>query len=88
MLDVLGEPVSYTPKGGSLETITAVFEYEYVDPDGKGFASLYPVASCKSSDGTFQEGDVFVVDSTTYGVIAVEPDSDGMTKCILGKRSG
>lgn len=86
IIDVLGESVLYTPVGGSQKTITAIFENEYIDPDGQGFSSLYPVVSVKTSDGTFKEGDLFVVESIQYGVIAPEPDSDGMTKCILGKR--
>jgi len=87
IIDALGEPVSYTPSGGDLVTITGVFESEYYDATGAGFASLVPIMSVKSSSGTFREGDVFVIESTTYGVVAVEIDSDGLSKCILEKRS-
>lgn len=88
MINALGEPVSYTPVGSASKTLTGIFESEYVDTDGNGFASLMPVVSVKTSDGTFREGDLFTIESITYGVISTEPDSDGLTKCILGKRSG
>ena len=84
IIDALGEPVGYTPKGGSLVTITAVFESEYIEQ--QNMAGMMPTMAVKSSDGTFQEGDVFRVDSVNYAVVVTEPDEDGQTKCFLEKR--
>lgn len=88
IVDALGEPVSFTPAGGSETIISGIFEIEPVETSpGTGVMTNAVFMSVKKSDGPFSEGDRFVVDSVTYGVVDTEEDQDDLITCLLERRS-
>ncbi len=88
IVDNLGEPVSFTPAGGSETMISGIFEIEPVETSpGTGVMTNAVFMSVKKSDGPFNEGDQFVIDSITYGVFDTEEDQDGLITCLLERRS-
>lgn len=86
LMEVFGEPVSYTLAGGPTLAITAVFDEAYTpvqligDPD---VTSAHPVLGVRASefpanwDAKNAQGDTFVVRGRTYVVRTGKPDSHG-----------
>ena len=84
--DVLGEAVSYTPKGGSAKSITGVFrdaaERLEVGPDGMPVATFRPLLRVWQSDvSTPGEGDTFTLGAKSYRVVEVEKTGHDSADC-------
>lgn len=73
-----GVAATYTPSGGSGSSIDVILNREYVSiggPSQVGVESFAPVVYCRASDvSSIAQGDTFLIDSTTYTVVGVEPD--------------
>ena len=67
---------------GTTATITALLRNEYVEVevDGEvGVESSAPFITCRSSDvPSIAQGDTIAVSGTTYTVVEVMPDNEGM----------
>ena len=67
---------------GSTSTITALLRNEYVEVEVEGevgVESSAPFIACRSSDvPNIQQGDTIRVSGTTYTVVEVMPDNEGM----------
>ena len=67
---------------GSPSTITALLRNEYVEVEVEGevgVESSAPFIACRSSDvPNIQQGDTIQVSGTTYTVVEVMPDNEGM----------
>lgn len=89
LMEVFGEPVTYTPAGGSPISLTAVFDEAYTpvqlvaDPS---VMSVMPVLGVQLSqmpvgyDPENAQGDQFTVRGHTYVVKAGKPDSHGAAR--------
>ena len=84
--DTHGTSVSYTPVGGSSNTIVGIFnnEYELVDVGETGVEASLPILTVKTSDvPNLAQGDSFVIGSTTYKSVVNRPDGTGVTEIQL-----
>ncbi len=83
-----GFAVAATYQGAS--TVNGIFDNEYFEDtvgQGAGAESTRPVFVCKASDvPTVAHGHTLLIGATTYHVIAVEPDGQGMTRLVLEKQ--
>ncbi len=88
-VDTLGEPVTYTPAGGSPVTIQAIWTETTIDAVvGEGIASDVAVTtlSVRAEDVTPAEGDTVtrLADSKAMSVSTpILPDGKGMIRCNL-----
>lgn len=86
LLTELGDPVTYTPSGGSPATIYGtVDDEETVEPMGDAAViGSIPAIKCRTSDltGTVKGGTI-LHDGTTYNITEVLPDRTGMTDLSL-----
>ena len=87
-LDLLAdhETVIWTPTGGSAKTVPGVFDREYLSTEfgDTDIDTRQPMVLCRSCDiETAAQGDSVEYDSTTYTVVGVEPDGQGMTMLVL-----
>lgn len=93
-----GEQVTYTPAGGSAQSINVVLNQEYIDIDTAGLPvqGYQPVAMAKTSDipsiafgDTIAASAIKSLDGTTikaatnYKVINFQHDNVGMTSLLL-----
>jgi hypothetical protein len=94
LIGVFGEPVTYTPKGGSPFALQAVFDQGYksldlLGADDPGLSTANPVAGVRVSDFPSPvfptQGDSVRVaqDGVLYLVMNVEPDGKGGAKLEL-----
>lgn len=86
LMDVFGEPVTYTPAGGSPLSITAIFDEAYTpvqlvaDPEVN---AVMPVLGVQLSqfpagfDPRNAQGDTFIARGKSYVVKNGKPDSHG-----------
>lgn len=87
MLADFGVSVAYTPVGGTVKTITVIFDNEHIPVDAGGnvpFSLQQPKALCRTADltGTV-EGGQMIINSTTYVIRVIMPDGTGMTEVML-----
>ena len=77
--------------GSTSTTLYCIFDSEYSTPATIGIievSSAEPRAVCQSSDvATAAVGSTFTVNSTTYYIKEIQPDSTGMTTLILSQDS-
>jgi hypothetical protein len=90
MLADFGVTVSYTLTGSSAKNITCIFDNDVQEIDAGGavtFAVEVPRLLCRTSDiATAAEGDTAVISATTYSVLSVFRDGQGMTELRLEKQ--
>jgi hypothetical protein len=83
MLSDFGVPGTYTPDGGSPTEITVLFDKPYIGVGSGGevvVESSNPTAYCKTTDvSDADHAATLVINSTTYNVVGVQPDGDGLT---------
>lgn len=91
--DTLGEPVTYTPVGGSARTIQAIWTERTIDvvvgTEAQSDAGVTTL-SVRAEDGTPAEGDTAtrVADGKTMTVTTpILPDGKGMIRCNLAASS-
>ena len=87
---VFGEVVTFTPTGGSAETVTGVFDAEHAFQELMGDATietLRPVVIFRTASlsQTPVRGDSISVRSTDYTVIEIQPDGHGDIVVVLEK---
>lgn len=91
--DTLGEPVTYTPEGGSAVAITAIWTERTIDVVvGSEAQSDAGVTTLKvrAEDVTPAEGDIAVRDAdgkTMVVTTPILPDGKGMIRCNLADLS-
>jgi len=87
LLADFGVTATYTPSGGASSSITVIFDNEFIPVDtgaSVSFAMRQPKALARSADiPNVAEGDILVVNSTTYVIRIVMPDGTGMTELML-----
>ena len=84
--DDFGQSVTYTPNGGGGSSINAIFDQAFFQVDGSTGAleSSQPMVTVLSSDVTgIDHGDTFTIAGTTYNVVGIQPDGQGMTEVLL-----
>jgi hypothetical protein len=90
MLADFGQSITYTVQGGSVATITGIFDNDYAEVDAGGmvgFAMQQPRLMVRTSDvASATEGDTFVVSGVTYLSRVVQDDGTGMTFIVLEKQ--
>lgn len=83
LLADFGENATYTPDGGSPASIMVIFDKPYVGVDTNGevvVESTRPTATCKTSDvSDADHAATLAISGTTYNVVNVQPDGDGLT---------
>jgi hypothetical protein len=89
-LATFGETVAYTPVGGALLSIQAVFDADHVVADaqsGEAVTSVKPAIFLRRADlpAAPKRGDQVVVQGQTYKVIDWQPDSEGGGIAVLHK---
>ncbi len=69
---------------GSSSTITALLQTDYLLEDTGGEVEVEtatPIITARTSDlPSIKKGDTIVISGTTYTVVEVRPDGEGMTK--------
>ena len=72
---------------GSSSTITALLQTDYLmeEVGGEvGVETATPIITARSSDiSNIQQGDTIAISGTTYTIVEVRPDGEGMTKLRL-----
>jgi hypothetical protein len=83
--DVWGESVSYTPNGGSLQTMQGIFTNAWVDIEG--VVTLKPTLRIRLGDLTAlpAKGDAVVIETVNYRVMESRLDAFGGSTLILQK---
>ena len=83
MLLDFGVSATYTSDGGTPVFITVLFDKPYVGVSQGGEAlveSSNPTALCKTLDvGDADHAATLKIKGTTYNVVGVQPDNEGMT---------
>jgi hypothetical protein len=80
------DSASYTPDGGSLSTITGVFDAEYlgVELERFGIDNAMPIFLTSAAQVTgVAAGDALTVGGTDYTITGAEPDGTGMVLLVL-----
>ena len=92
--DEFGDGATYTPVTGSPATFTGIFDAPHtaIDIGEISVSDRRPTFLCRASDVPAgakggNAGDTLLVDGTTYRVIDLEPDGQGMTRIVLGANS-
>lgn len=90
LLADFGVTATYTPSGGSGSSVKVIHDKDFQEADAGGsitFAIEIPRALGKTSDfANAAEGDTLVIDGTTYVILVVMPDGQGMTELRLEKQ--
>ena len=86
--DDMGEVITYTPAGGSAQSITCEWNEAFQRIDlVNGIVSPSPAARIRSADiATPKIGDVAVRAGVTYKMIESQPDGNGFTVLIFKKQ--
>lgn len=90
--DFFGRTATYTAQGTgeTPQTITGIFDKQYIDEAGVaiGVEGNTPVFETKTTSvSSASQGDTLVVGSTTYKVVNVQEDGNGVTMLILEDQS-
>lgn len=90
--DEFGDSAVYTKAAGGSATFTGIFDAPHIAVDiGEiSISDRRPTFLCRTSDipsgaAGGDAGDTLMVDGTTYRVVDLEPDGQGMTRIVLGK---
>ena len=87
--DDFGVAATYTPQGGSAETVNGIFDNDIVEVDAGGgvpMAVRQPRFNCRTADVSGAvDGDALTVNSTAYTIRVVDHDGTGMTTLALEK---
>ena len=90
LLADFGVTATYTPSGGQASTVTVIVDTDFQEADAGGsitFAIEIPRALGKTADfANAAEGDTLVISGTTYVILVVMPDGQGMTELRLEKQ--
>lgn len=90
LLADFGVTATYTPAGGEATTVTVILDTDFQEADAGGsitFAIEIPRVLGKTSDfANAAEGDTLVISGTTYVILVVMPDGQGMTEFRLEKQ--
>ena len=81
-----GREVIYTPQGGSPQTITGLFQNytEMLGSENVDIVFSRPVLSVRTFDiPNIQTGDHIEIDSVSYSIAVIRPDSEGITEIML-----
>ena len=88
-VDDFGTAATYTPAGGSAETVNGIFDNDFVEVDaggGVGVALQQPRFLCRTADvSAAAEGDAIVINTVAYTVRIVQDDGTGITTLVLEK---
>jgi len=80
--DEFGVAATYTVSGGSATTINGIFDdgYEELGEEFGDLESSSPIFTCKTTDvSAVAHGDDLVIGSTSYKIVGVKPDNEGIT---------
>lgn len=82
-----GDPVTYTPAGGSARTVEAIFERNYFsETGGTGIQTESFFLQVVDADlPELATGDAFTISGIVYQAKEIKPDFQGMTEIILRK---
>lgn len=90
--DEFGDSATYTLIAGGGATFTGIFDAPHIAIEfgDVAISDRRPTFLCRTSDvpsGAVggDAGDTLLVDGTTYRIIDLEPDGQGMTRIVLGK---
>lgn len=90
LLADFGVSATYTPAGGDPSTVKVILDTDFQEADAGGsitFAIEIPRAIGKTADfASAAEGDSLVISGTTYTILVVMPDGQGMTELRLEKQ--
>jgi len=85
-----GVVATYNPVSGESSTVKVIFDTDFQEADAGGsitFAIEIPRAIGKTADfASAIEGDSLVISGTTYTILVVMPDGQGMTELRLEKQ--
>lgn len=89
--DEFGDSAVYTKAAGGSATFTGIFDAPHtaIDIGDVSISDRRPTFLCRTADIPVGAvggggGDTLLVDGTTYRVVELEPDGQGMTRIVLG----
>jgi len=92
--DEFGDSATYAISGGGSSLFTGIFDIPHIEVAmwDASSSDRRPTFLCRTSDVPVGAagggaGDTLSVDGTTYKVVDLEPDGQGMTRIVLGANS-
>lgn len=86
IIDALGQEATYFPGDGARNTVTIVFDKvpNFIEGDSGEYQTFDASFSGKTSElYDIVEGRIIEIDTISYTIAVVEPDTGGVTTCRL-----